>query len=92
MNEFSQRDQSVYVLGLLGYDHNHLTTALELLEFNTLDIIKDFYYTLEIHNMDYKTSSYISLAGSYPKIKLKNGDFDKVFDLVKKCNIKIPIE
>ena len=92
MKTLTRREQAIFGVGFLGYDIDSLSTMDLLLEDNVIEDIKEFYYKLEALNIRDNQCSFISLAGNYPKIKLKGGNFDKVFDLIEKCNIKISIE
>lgn len=85
----TKKEQAIYILGLLGYKFDELENALKLLEENEFDNLMDFYYELENYNIENKTATRISLAGCYPKIKIKNGDWWEVEGLMRKCDVSI---
>jgi len=71
----NEKEQAIYLLGLLGYKFDDLENALKLLEENEFDNLVDFYYDLENYNIENETASRISLAGLFPSLKIKNGDW-----------------
>lgn len=85
----NEKEQAIYLLGLLGYKFDDLENALKLLEENEFDNLVDFYYDLENYNIENETASKISLAGSYPYLKIKDGDWYEVEGLMRKCNVSI---
>ena len=85
----NEKEQGIYLLGLLGYKFSELDNALKLLEENEFDNLIDFYYELENYNIENETATRISLAGSYPYLKIKNGDWWEVEGLMRKCKVSI---
>lgn len=85
----TEKEQAIYLLGLLGYKFDDLENALKLLEENDFDNLVDFYYKLENYNIENQTATRISLAGIYPSIKIKDGDWLDVENLMRKCNVSI---
>ena len=85
----NEKEQAIYLLGLLGYKFDDLENALKLLEENEFDNLVDFYYELGNYNIENETASRISLAGFFPSLKIKNGDWWEVEGLMRKCNVSI---
>jgi len=85
----NEKEQAIYLLGLLGYKFDDLENALKLLEENEVDNLVDFYYELENYNIENETATRISLAGSYPSLKIKNGDWWEIEGLMRKCEVSI---
>ena len=85
----NEKEQAIYLLGLLGYRFDDLENALKLLEENEFDSLVDFYYELENYNIENETASKISLAGSYPSLKIKDADWYEVEGLMRKCKVSI---
>ena len=86
---FTKREQAIYILGMLGYKIEDLENALELLEENAFQDIVDFYYSLKIYNAENCTCSTISLAGNFATLKIKDGNWDEVVEIMTKHNITL---
>ena len=56
----TEKEQAIYLLGLLGYKSDDLENALKLLEENDFDNLVDFYYKLENYNIENQTATRIS--------------------------------
>lgn len=85
----TKKEQAIYLLGMLGYKFDELENALKLLEGNELDNLVDFYYELQNYNFENECYSKISLAGLFPTLKIKSGDWYEVEGLMRKCKVSI---
>lgn len=85
----TKKEEAIYLLGMLGYKFEDLDNALNLLEDNEFKNLIDFYYELQNYNIENQTASKISLAGIFPTIKIKDGDWNVVEQMMSKCNISI---
>lgn len=85
----TKKEEAIYLLGMLGYKIDELENALKLLEENEFDNLVDFYYELGNYNIENETASRISLAGLFPSLKIKNGDWWEVEELMRKCKVSI---
>jgi len=92
MNEMTKREETIYLLGMFGQQLNNFDTAQLLLDDNKLSDVFELYYKLSFYNDDFNNCSFISVAGNYPKIKLKDGNFSKVSEIVEESKVKIVIE
>lgn len=89
--EVTKREEAIYLLGFLGYQFSDLKNAQKLLENNELKNIVDFCHELDNYNRDNVelSATRISLAGLFPTLKLKGGDWYKINELMNKCNVEI---
>ena len=93
INTLNQKEQIIYIMGLLGKrSENDYLLVKELLEKNSFDKIEAFYYDLEELDVLNSYCSFISTAGTYAKVKCKDAPFNEVEELRQKHNISIPIE
>jgi len=90
--EVTKEKEAIYLLGMLGYNFDDFENALELLEENKFEDIKNFYYELENYNRENETSSTISLSGMFSTFKFKNANMkqtEELIELLKKHNINL---
>lgn len=85
----TKREEAIYILGMLGYGIEDLKNALNLLENNTFKNLVYFISDLEIYNAENQSSAKVSLAGIFPSLKIKDGDWDEIEKLMHKCNVSI---
>lgn len=87
----NKREQTIFLIGKLGYNLNeeNIKIASKLLEENVFTDVVNCIDDLDLYNNINNTSAYISIAGNYPKIKIKSADEDEILEILSKNNICI---
>ena len=79
-NENNVEDQVSYLVEYLGYEQTeeHQKIAKMLLEGNKFINLARFLKDLNSYNLANKTCTRVSLAGRYPSLKMKDGNYHRV--------------
>lgn len=90
-NENNVEDQVSYLVEYLGYEQTeeHQKIAKMLLEGNKFINLARFLKDLNSYNLANKTCTRVSLAGCYPSLKMKDGDYHRVEKIMRMYDIFI---
>ena len=87
----TNRDESIYLVGLLGYslDNENIATASKLLIENKFNDVVSCIEDINLYNAENNTCARISLAGMYPSVKIKDADGEEIDEILSNNNIFI---
>lgn len=87
----TNRDESIYLVGLLGYslDKENIETASKLLIENQFEDVVNCINDINLYNAENKTCAFISLAGMFPSMKLKDAEGTAIDEILTNNNILI---
>lgn len=87
----TNRDESIYLVGLLGYplDKENIEMASKLLIENQFDDVVNCINDINLYNAENNTCAFISLAGMFPSVKIKDADGNEIDEILTNNNILI---